>query len=206
MRKHKTGHRKVIAYLSSIGILVFGVLYVYASFLYPGGSQEDLTSIGFDWVHNYWCNLMNEQALNGQVNAARPFALLALFLLCIGLALFFIRFARKMATSRFWKPMIKYFGVLAMLCSVLIATKFHNEMIGLASLFGAVALLGVIIEVYKSDLSYYKWSAVFSVFLLAANNYIYYSEHWIYYLPLLQKITFAFVLALVLALNKKMKS
>ena len=37
---------------------MFLVLYVVAAQYYPGGSQADQASRGFDWVHNYWCNLV----------------------------------------------------------------------------------------------------------------------------------------------------
>jgi hypothetical protein len=63
---------------------------MYASMLYPGGSQADLQSVGYDWIHNYWCNLMNDQAMNGQSNPAKPFAVVAMVILCLSLLVFFI--------------------------------------------------------------------------------------------------------------------
>lgn len=82
-----------------LGIICFACLYYYASTLYPGGSQADLHSDGFDWVHNYWCNLMNEKGGNGQINTARRMAIFAMMLLCVSLSVFFVQFAQFFTTD-----------------------------------------------------------------------------------------------------------
>jgi hypothetical protein len=58
-----------------LGTLLFVVLYLVASSLYPGGSQVDKGSIGFSWTNNYWCNLLSGNAINGQPNPAKPYAI-----------------------------------------------------------------------------------------------------------------------------------
>jgi len=62
-----------------IGILLFTLCYLVAALLYPGGSQANKTSIGFTWINNYWCNLLNDTAMNGQPNPARPMAIAGMF-------------------------------------------------------------------------------------------------------------------------------
>ncbi|HEV7621655.1 MAG TPA: hypothetical protein VGO09_07980, partial [Flavisolibacter sp.] len=47
------------------GSFAFIILYIIATIYYPGGSQANNVSKGFSWVHNYWCNLLNEKAING---------------------------------------------------------------------------------------------------------------------------------------------
>ena len=195
---------KIIVYFPTVGTLVFVMLYLYASTLYPGGSQENINHIGFDWIHNYWCNLTNEVAINGQLNPARPYAMIAMIVLCISLTIFFIRFAKVFAKHNFWKIIIQVFGVIAMVFTVLIFTKYHNIMIGLSSIFGVFAVVGIITEVYQSKLLLLKWAGVFAIVLLALNNYIYYTDFLIEHLPLLQKITFAYVLLWVIGLNAKL--
>ncbi|MGB5430515.1 MAG: hypothetical protein WBM94_12640, partial [Eudoraea sp.] len=66
--------KDIATLLPTVGILIFIGLYIYAASLYPGGSQLDSNSLGFDWMNNYWCNLMNENGMNGLENPARPFA------------------------------------------------------------------------------------------------------------------------------------
>lgn len=179
-------------------------LYFYASTLYPGGSQNNVNSVGFDWVHNYWCNLMNLQGINGQPNPARPIAITGMVILCTSLALFFIQFANKVATVRSWKVIIKLFGIISMVLAVLIFTRYHDLMTTLSSVFGIFVVIGVIWEIYKSNMPYFKISGLLCILLLIVNNYVYYTQHGIEYLPLLQKLTFVFVLAWIVGINYKM--
>lgn len=190
--------------LPTIGIGIFVASYVYSSTLYPGGSQADPNTVGFDWLNNYWCNLTNERAMNGQLNPARPFAVFAMMILCGSLLLFFFQFSQKMVTDRFWKIAIQTSGVFAMIFSSLIFTSHHDLMTILASIFGIVTVIGIIREIYKSQLVLFKWSGIFCMFLLGLNNYIYYSNRMIEYLPLLQKITFVCVLLWITAINYRM--
>lgn len=199
-----TSHKHFVQFFTTIGILLFLSLYYYASTLYPGGSQANLTSVGFDWMHNYWCNLLNEQAMNGQLNPARPIAITALFLLCLSLAAFFMQFANKLSTNRLWKMAIQRSGAIALFFTLLIFTQFHDLMTTLASLFGSVTVIGIIWSIHKSKMSLFKWSGVLCILLMGLNNYIYYSEHWLAYLPFIQKITFVIVLAWVAGLNLKL--
>lgn len=179
-------------------------LYIYSAILYPGGSQANLNSVGFDWMNNYWCNLMNDKGMNGQFNPAKPFAITAMIILCASLAIFFVQFARKFARNRFWKFIIRIFGLLTMTCAVLIFTNFHDLMSTLSSVLGVFVVVGIVWEVYKSNLNLFKVGGIMCVVLLAANNYIYYSGQWIEHLPFIQKITFAFVLTWIIGLNYKM--
>lgn len=196
--------RNLIRILPTIGILIFVGLYIYSSLLYPGGSQADLNTIGFDWINNYWCNLLNEKAMNGQINPSRPFAISAMIILCLSLMLFFIQFSRKLVTNRFWKITIQISGVMSMLFAILIFTEYHDLMTTLSSIFGVFVVIGIIWEVYKSKMYVFKWSGILCIVLLTANNYIYYSEQRIEYLPLIQKITFVVVLIWIVGLNFKL--
>jgi hypothetical protein len=68
------------------GTIVFVCLYLLAAAYYPGGSQADPNAKGFSWLNNYWCNLLNENAMNGQHNSARPMAVTAMAVLGLTLA------------------------------------------------------------------------------------------------------------------------
>ena len=97
--------------------------------------------------------------------------------------------------------MITLFGILSMLCASLIFTDYHDLMTTLSSIFGLVVVIGIIREIYKSDLALFKITGVCCVLLLAVNNYIYYTDHLISALPLIQKITFALILSWIIGLN-----
>lgn len=142
--------------------------------------------------------------MNGKINPAKNYAIGAMIILCASLALFFIQFAQKFAQNRFWKFTIKIFGILTMAFAVLIFTKYHDLMTTLSSIFGVFVVVGIIWEVYKSNLNLFKIGGIVCVILLGVNNYIYYSGHGIEYLPLIQKITFAVVLIWIIGLNYKL--
>ena len=191
-------------YLPIIGILIFMALYIFAASLYPGGSQADLYSVGFDWMNNYWCNLMNEVAMNGEINPARPYAIVAMIILCLSLALFFILFAQTFVKHIIWKRIIQWFGVLSMIAAIFIFSAYHDLMTIISSLLGFWAVIGIIRSIYKSSLTGYKITGAICIVLLIINNYIYYSHHFLALLPLIQKITFAIVLVWIMGLNFKL--
>jgi len=203
MSSKTTNIHQFITSFPFVGILCFVLLYIYSSTLYPGGSQADLTSAGFDWVNNYWCNLMNVEGMNGVHNPARPFAIVAMCLLCLGLMVFFIQFASAFSRSKLWRLTIKVGAILSMSLAMLIFTPYHDTMTLLSSLFGLFVVVGVLVSLYKSDLLFYKISSVLCILLMGLNNCIYYSNHWIEALPLIQKITFATVLVWVVGLHTK---
>lgn len=183
------------------GIISFALLFLYAATLYPGGSTEDLSSTGFDWIHNYWCNLTNKKGMNGFVNPARPFAILAMVILCGSLTIFFYQFGRFFTQSFCWEKMIKWGGGVSIIFGALVFTEYHDLMTFLSSFFGIFAVLGIIVTIYRSELRFYKITGTFCIVLLAINNLIYYSTFFIEWLPLIQKISFIVVLGWVLGLN-----
>ena len=185
--------RKGLLHLTPLfGTIVFGVMYIVATLLYPGGSQADKNSIGFSWTDNYWCNLLNENAINGQSNPAKPVAMTAMCILCLALSLFWVLFPIHLAINKKLKTAIQLSGVLGMSMACLLPTALNHDMvINLAFLFGSVALVGTFIGIYKS-----RWFALFvfgilNILLVGLNNYVYYTKGMIIYLPLIQKISFA---------------
>jgi hypothetical protein len=178
------------------GILVFFMLYVLASFYYPGGSQADKTTIGFSWMHNYWCNLLDSQAINGQVNPAKPIALLAMIILCASLAFFWYVFPQQVGLGRAWRKTVQISGILAAVVAGLLFTKINHDLItNVASLFGLVAIAGTFIGLYRLKFKGLFLFGVFNMFLVLLNNFLYHSTIYIYYLPLVQKVSFASFLA-----------
>ena len=195
--------KQYLKLLPTIGIILYVFLYIFSASLYPGGSQAALNSKGFDWINNYWCNLLNVEAMNGQLNPARPYAITAMIILCFSMALFFYLFPKFFFVSKFWKNATQFSGVIAMTFAVLIFTDYHDLMTSLASVFGLIALIGIFVGLAKNKSTRYLLAGVFCIFLMAINNYIYYSKQFLVALPLIQKITFAIVMVWVIALNLK---
>ena len=192
--------------LPTFGTLIFVILYIIATFLYPGGSQVDKNSIGFSWINNYWCNLLNENAINGQPNSARFIALLGMFVLCLTLSSFWLLFPSYTNFKNWGKLIIQISGIIAMAIGMFLFTKFHDAIINLAGLFGLIALCGTFIGLYKN-----KWYGLFyfgilNLLLIGLNNYVYYTKGLMIYLPIVQKLTFLSYLIWVCSMDIKMYS
>lgn len=192
--------------LPTFGILIFIGLYIYAATLYPGGSQADINSVGFDWRNNYWCNLMSENAINGLENLASPVALAGMVILCSSMTLFFFQFANYFVKNGIWKITIKTAGAMAMLSAVFIFTEYHDIMTTILSICGVVGIIGIIRALHKNNLTFFKVSGIICMVLVGINNLFYYNENLIQYLPIIQKVGFILILAWTIGLNLKMKN
>ena len=189
----QTGKTKSILVLTPIfGTLLFVVFYFIATLLYPGGSQVDKNSVGFSWSNNYWCNLLNENAINGQHNPAKPVAITGMFILCLSLSFFWFLFPRQVNINQKLKLAIQISGTLTMTIAFFLFTSMNHDLVtNLASIFGLIATVGTFIGLYKT-----KWFVLFAfgllnILLVALNNYVYYTKGLIVYLPVIQKISFA---------------
>jgi len=92
-----------------------------------------------------------------------------------------------------------------MIFAALMFTKFHDLMTIVSSFFGLFVVIGIVREIYRSELIFYKIAGIICLLLLGLNNYIYYTSQFIEWLPLIQKITFLFVLVWILGLNYELR-
>jgi len=172
---------------------------------YPGGSQADAQSLGFDWVNNYWCNLMNITGINGETNPSRPIAIVAMTLLCGSIAIFFYQFAQFFTLSPNWRILVKVGGISSMILAAFMFSEYHDILTIISSLFGLLAVIGVVKSIHQSDLVAYQITGLLCVLLLLINNMIYYSSFGIEWLPLLQKLTFFIVLVWILGVSLEIR-
>lgn len=172
------------------GICLYVLLYIIATYLYPGGSDINKTAAGFSWQHNYWCELMASHAQNGQINAARPVAITALFVLGISLSLFWYFASLLFRTRSAGRILIRYAGILSMITMVLLLFAEHDPVINTAGALGMTALIIVSVGLYKKRNYTLAAMGILCMLLSALNNYIYHSS-WLYYLPVIQKVSFA---------------
>ncbi|MDB5250923.1 MAG: hypothetical protein JWP27_92 [Flaviaesturariibacter sp.] len=176
------------------GCSLYVLLYVVATTLYPGGSQQSKSSSGFSWMHNYWCNLLAADAINGQPNGARPVAFAAMFVLCATLAVFWYVFPRYAGLRGGTRFVVQLSGFLSMALVVFIFTRFHDAIINAAGFFGLIALAGTFTGLRKL-----RWTALFAMGLVTVpivvvNNVFYRVPGLIYYLPAIQKASFLYFL------------
>jgi hypothetical protein len=174
-----------------LGIASFAILYYISALYYPGGSQFDRNSVGFSWKDNYWCNLLNYEAINGQTNAAQPIALTAMLVLCLTLAFFWFQFPKHTNLSKTYKLTIQVSGIIAMAIGFFLFSKFNHDLItNLASLFGLIATTGTFIGLFKNGWKSLFYFGLLNILLVVTNTFLYYNKDLISYLPLVQKITF----------------
>lgn len=203
MKKHSK-KSDLITLIPSIGIMVYCVLYVYASTLYPGGTKFDFSTEGFSWMHNYWCDILDAYARNGAYNPARPFGILANIILCGSLAYLFYDYGHRFIDKIFWRKVVQYCGIFSMILSCLIFTPLHNSIIISASLFGIFAMTGLLLDIFFEGQFILKIGGAFAIILLLLNNGLYYSEIGLRSLPIIQKISFGFTFMWFVLLNYSM--
>jgi len=193
LKKIKVFERNIWVLTPLFGTLLYVVLYFIATLFYPGGSQFDKNSKGFSWTQNYWCNLLNENAINGQHNPARPIALTAMLVLSLTLILFWYIFPVRTEFKKTTRLIIQISGIAAMIIGMFLFTEQHDIIINLATLFGLVAIIGTFLGLNKLRWTKLFWMGIFNIVLVALNNILYYGNG-LFYLPMVQKITFLYFL------------
>ena len=188
--------------ISIAGIIAFVSLYILASLQYPGGSPADQFSNGFSWMDNYFCNLLNQTAINGQANQGQPFALASLVVLALSLAMFWWSFPNFVQINKFQSGVIRIAGICSMAIACLLFTNLNHDLItNTASLFGLIAILTSMWALYQNKQMAIFVFGLFNLLLVLLNNWLYYHPTLIQYLPLVQKISFASFLLWVCIVN-----
>ena len=183
-----------------IGIVISLSLLLIATFYYPGGSLFDKNSIGYDWKSNFISNLFGEKAVNGLDNPARFWAIAGMIFLSASFALFFIEFSKKIP-NKGAANVIKYCGAIGMIFTFLIATPLHDIMITIASTMFLLSLFYITVFIFKSKLHLFKYLCVICLLVFYGTLYLFGSGNFLSFLPIMQKLTFAIAIILILGLE-----
>lgn len=194
--------QRLLINIPFIGIILFFCIYLYATQIYKGGTHVDLNAVGFDWINNYWCDLLGEIGRNGEYNPAALPSKVAMIVLTGSLVVFFYLFPIHIKTTKFWRNVIPISGILSMIIAVFIATKWHDWVIVFSGTFGFITLVGVFVALARNKFKRQLWFGVFALFLMGINNYLYFVLEFYDYLPLLQKVTFIIVLWWIISVNR----
>ncbi len=176
------------------------VLLFLSTQLYPGGSQKDPNAAGFDWGNNYLCNLFNATGINGGPNPGRFWGIAGMFFLCFGLAWFFYGIGEKITSGRPAK-IIRYSGTASMCFAFFVVTPYHDTATTAASILAMLALFYLTVFSFRSRLLLLKVISSLGLLLLYVNNYVYYTQHFLEYLPVLQKLGFLSILSWMVMLE-----
>lgn len=188
LKNNPKKHRLLL--LPVAGIIIFVCLYVIAATLYPGGSQADKNAEVFSWLNNYWCNLLNEYAMNGKPNTARQVAFAGMCVLCLSLITFWILFPLYAGFTKRGRLIMQFSGSFAMTIGFFLFTNLHDMIINLAMLCGLIAIAGTFAGLKKLRWKGLILFGIFNLLLVVVNNILYYGDGLLVYLPLVQKITF----------------
>jgi hypothetical protein len=177
-------------HLPLAGVALSLALFVVAATRYPGGTLQSPNSVGYDWSRNFLSSLFTPQALNGAPNAARPFAVVALFVMSLALALLWVRIAAT-ASSRAHKKTIEIAGIGSAVYGFLVATPMHDLMVTIGIVFSATAMVALIHMLYIER----RWSlfamGALSLAIVGVTATMYYGHALYGALPVIQKLSVA---------------
>lgn len=196
-------------FLPSLGIIVFLISSLFITSLYPGGSELNVNSVGFTWSENYWCNLFESNAINGQVNLAQKATIIATIGMFLSLLLFFLFYAETIS-ERLKRTIILVFGTISMLIAPLVMTGIHDIIVVISGIFCSIAILTIFKEMYDSKNYFLLGLGIIWVILFVINYGMYFGNLYIEKLPVVQKIAFLSFYAWIVITNaslvKKLKN
>lgn len=166
------------------------ILYFVAAAYYPGGSEVDRQAAGFSWTHNYWCDLLENTAENGAYNASKPIAISAMGVLCLGIILFWVFIPRLFKVHIGIKRTMQLTGIISMVTLAFLKDNNHDLIINASVLLGSVAMLLCLYSLFVAGLTGLFSLGVLCLLLCLVNTYIYYSQTWLSYLAVIQKVSF----------------
>jgi hypothetical protein len=130
-----------------LGPLCSLFLFLVAAHFYPGGTMTSTETVGYDWVNNTISALFQPNALNGDTNPARYFAIPAMLVYCLSLV-FIFRTISKNSATKFHKGTIEIAGIGFAIYTFLVVTPMHNLMVSIALVFFLVTVLSMLHNLY----------------------------------------------------------
>ena len=183
-------HIRLPYLLPLIGMLLFVICYVVAAGLYPGGSWNDLAQPGFSWRHNYLCDLLDARAVNGMLNTGKYWARAALAFLCLGLMVLWYHLPLLTKGPAWFRNLLRYSGMGALGAMVFLRADTHDLTVRIAGVFGLVALSLLLFGLWKQGHKIFVFLGGWCLGMFLVNYTIYETGDFVYWLPLIQKITF----------------
>ena len=182
-----------------IGVVISLILMIIATSIYPGGSMFDKNSVGFDWTKNFISNLFGAKALNGSENPSRIWAYSGMILLPFSYAIFFINMSKKIPEKNA-AYILKYGGVLNILCMFLIVTPLHDLMLNISITLFWTCMVVITVFIFKTRLHLFKFLCVVCLLIFYYSLYLWGTNDW-GLLPIMQKVNFINSTLLILGLE-----
>jgi len=123
-----------------------------------------------------------------------------MFFLSASFAIFFIEFSKKIPAKSAAR-IVKYVEISGMLFTFLIVTPLHDAMIAISSTLFLISIFYVTVFVFRPRLHLFKLLCIICLLVFYCTLYLYGTGSYLKLLPIMQKITFASVIMLILALE-----
>ncbi len=139
----------------------------------------------------FWSKI-SKDSQNGEINTARPIAITAMIILAGSLVFSWYYIPGLLNLKKPGKSIIRYTGILSMISLFFLfaGPDAHDTVFNIAGALGVVAMTTTLVGLFKTRLYKLLWLSITCVSLLLINNYIYYTKDYLFYLPLIQKISF----------------
>lgn len=159
--------------------------------MYPGGTRFDPLTRGYSHLSNYWCDLLDRVSYGGDINHARPFAILATIVLPMSLVPLWLQVSVlfRNASASMW--IVRVAGPAAMVCAALIFTPMHNFVINLASVLGLTVFLVTTLSLDRSRYRALVVVAVVALSLAILNWGMWQTGTFLEAMPMVQKMAYA---------------
>lgn len=193
--------RRFILLIPTLGMGLFLLFYIIAAIKYPGGTWKLPGNTGFSFWNNYLCDLLDNKAINGELNTARYFARISLGILCGSLMLLWNRLPSFFNRQSSNKNIMWISGNLALGVTFFLTSGTHDITIRIAGFFGVIAFITCFIELYKTEKKELFSFGVICLIVFLVNYFIYETQLFISSLPTIQKITFILFLSWFYFLN-----
>ena len=183
--------KKYIPYFPIFGLGLYIIVFMVAAAAYPGGSISHPYANGYSFTHNFLCDAMNPITQSGTINNARFLAVISHLILSFTMISFFYILPKIFTVKNRNTQLITYFGMAAMMVFIFMFTAYHDIIVTITGILGTIALIPFFIELqhFKNKglkrLAYLCYALSIIVFIS------FHTKIGFYYLPLLQKITFA---------------
>jgi len=171
-------------------MLLFVLFYILAALKYPGGSWIMPQQNGFSFWNNYLCDLLDQNAINGELNTARYFARTSLTVLCLSLVLLWYYLPSLFKGKNFNKNIMWLSGIAALVATSFLSSGAHDRTVRIAGFFAVIAFLTCFVELLKARHIKLFVFGIGCLIIFLVNYYIYETGLYIRLLPVIQKISF----------------
>ncbi len=192
---------RVPIFIALVGKGVFVFFYIIAALKYPGGSWLFPDQEGFSFWHNYLCDLLDVYAINGAINSARSFAIVALGFLVAGILALWLYLPKLFKIKNFNQKVMQISGLASLLTIPFLAFGNHDIIVRIAGAFGVIAFISCSIELYKTGRKILFLFGLLCILVFLINYYIYETGLFIRSLPVIQKITFVLFITWFIGLD-----